>query len=318
MKVKRLLSKLGIIAICLVMGAVSSVVSGSAAEAGSEVSSVDSGYSEGTGRRDIDLETTGQLLLCKKGYKFELTNVKVDKDFTMPQIKLGKGETFKFYLYNTYIKDVVGCPAMVGIYKPTAVVKKKGFGYDYIWTGEYNRSSVITGLSSKTRVAPTNGYATDRYTVSIKGSSKCTYRLVAFDNYVNYGAYGKPQEAIFWGYDITKAYDLYRKYPVVAVSVYNAPSSVTLKRSDNKSSIAGKTITLKRGKTLNVYESTPKGSYANAKNIIYTSSNKKVASVSKDGTFKSSAKIKALKKGTATITVRLYNGKTSSVKIKVV
>lgn len=236
----------------------------------------------------------------------------------MPQIKLGKGETFKFYLYNTYIKDVVGCPAMIGIYKPTAVVKKKGFGYDYIWTGEYNRSSVITGLSNKTRVAPRDGYATDRYTVSIKGSSKCTYRLVAFDNYVNYGAYGKPQEATFWGYNITNANTLYNKYPVVAVSVYNAPKSVTLKRSDNKSSIAGKTITLKRGKTLSVYESTPSGTYANAKNVTYTSSNKGVATVTKNGTFKSSAKIKAIKKGTATITVRLYNGKTSSVKIRVV
>lgn len=66
MKVKRLLSKLGIIAICLVMGACS-VVGSSAAEAGSEVSSVGSGYSEGTGRRDIVLETTGQRLSCKKG-----------------------------------------------------------------------------------------------------------------------------------------------------------------------------------------------------------------------------------------------------------
>lgn len=198
------------------------------------------------------------------------------------------------------------------------MVKKKGFGYDYIWTGEYNRSSVITGLSNKTRVAPRDGYATDRYTVSIKGSSKCTYRLVAFDNYVNYGAYGKPQEATFWGYNITNANTLYNKYPVVAVSVYNAPKSVTLKRSDNKSSIAGKTITLKRGKTLSVYESTPSGTYANAKNVTYTSSNKGVAKVTKDGTFKSSAKIKAIKKGTATITVRLYNGKTSYVKIRVV
>lgn len=67
-----------------------------------------------------------------------------------------------------------------------------------------------------------------------------------------------------------------------------------------------------------MYESTPSGTYANAKNVTYTSSNKRVASVSKDGTFKSSAKIKAIKKGTATITVRLYNGKTSYVKIRVV
>lgn len=317
MKVKRLLTKLGVIAICLVMGACS-VVGSSAAEAGSEVSSVGSGYSEGTGRRDLTLETTGQRLSCKKGYRFELTNVKVVRNFTMPQIKLGKGETFKFYLYNTYLKDVVGSPAMIGIYKPTATVKKNGFGYDYDWTGKSNAGSLTTGLSNKTKSAPTDGYATDRYTVSIKGNSKCTYRLVAFDNYVNYGAHFKPEDSQFWGYDIINANNLYNQYPVIAVSVYDAPTSVTLKRSDNKSSIAGKTITLKNGKTLNIYESTPSGTYANAKNITYTSSNKGVASVSKDDKYRSSAKIKALKKGTATITVRLYNGKTSSVKIKVV
>lgn len=317
MKVKRLLSKLGIIAICLVMG-VCSIVGSSAAEAGSEVSKGNKDFSAGTGRGDIVLETTGQKLLCKKGYKFELTNIKVDEDCTIPQIKLGKGETFKYYLYNAFITDSVGSPVMVGIYKLTAEVKKRGFGYDYTWTGEYNKSSIVTGLSNKTRVVTANGFVTDRYTVSIKGSSKCTYRLVAYDNYITHGGWGNPQKATFRGNKITKAYDLYRKYPVVAVSVYNAPSSVTLKRSDNKSSITGKTITLKRGKTLNVYESTPKGSYANAKNIIYTSSNKGVASVTKYSTFKNSAKIKAVKKGTATITVRLYNGKTSSVKIKVI
>lgn len=115
MKVKRLLSKLGIIAICLVMS-ICSIVGSSAAEAGSEVSKGNKDFSAGTGRGDIVLETTGQKLLCKKGYKFELTNIKVDEDCTIPQIKLGKGETFKYYLYNAFITDSVGSPVMVGIY----------------------------------------------------------------------------------------------------------------------------------------------------------------------------------------------------------
>lgn len=90
---------------------------------------------------------------------------------------------------------------------------------------------------------------------------------------------------------------LYNKYPTVVVSVYNEPTSVMLKRSDNKSSITGKTVTLKRGQ-----------------NYLSKSS---VATVTKDGTFKSTAKIKALRKGRTTVKVTLYNGETAYTYINV-
>ena len=49
----------------------------------------------------------------------------------------------------------------------------------------------------------------------------------------------------------------------------------------------------------------------------YSSSNKKVATVTKNSTFSGAAKIKAVKKGTSKITVKLYNGKTAWVKVNV-
>ena len=98
MKNKKLVSKIGAIALCAVM-AVGSVVSANAAVVDdSEVGSL------GYGRKVISLNSTGQTVLCKKGYKFPNSNITVSKDFKMAQIKLGKGETFKYTLCSN-----VGC-----------------------------------------------------------------------------------------------------------------------------------------------------------------------------------------------------------------
>ena len=81
-----------------------------------------------------------------------------------------------------------------------------------------------------------------------------------------------------------------------------APTKVKLNKTG--------TVKLKKGKTLQltatVYPDTA------VTTLTWKSSNKKVATVSKDGV------VKGLKKGTATITVKTKNGKTATVKIKVV
>ena len=70
------------------------------------------------------------------------------------------------------------------------------------------------------------------------------------------------------------------------------------------------TVKLKKGKTLRltatVYSDTA------VTTLTWKSSNKKVATVNKNGV------VKGVKKGTATITVKTKNGKTATVKIKVV
>ena len=307
MKNKKLVSKIGAIALCVVM-AVISVVSVNAAAVGDNAEVGYNGSSTGYGALDLKMETTGQTVYCKKGYVFPNSDVKVDKEFKMPQIKLGKGETFRYYLYNYRQTNEAGDPVI-----PLAYKSVKSF-WSWDWKGQSTAGNLTTGFSNKANITK-GGKHCDRYTVSIKGNSKCTYNLVVFDTCDTFANKGYLDN--FHGKSITKASVLYSKYPIYAVSVYDAPSSVSLKRSDNKSSISGKTVTLKRGQTLSIYESTPLGSYANAKNVTYSTTNKNVATVAKNSTFSGSAKITAVKKGTATITVKLYNGITASVKINV-
>jgi len=84
------------------------------------------------------------------------------------------------------------------------------------------------------------------------------------------------------------------------ITVRAAPKSVTLNKSG--------TVTLKRGKTLKLKATLPKKT---ASALTWKSSRPKVASVDQKGV------VRALKKGTAVITVRTFNGKVAKVTIKV-
>lgn len=90
------------------------------------------------------------------------------------------------------------------------------------------------------------------------------------------------------------------------LTVYAAPKSVKL----NKTS-----LTLKKGQSCTISETSSSGSYANAAGLRWTSSNFKIASVTKGSGNK--ATIKALKKGTTHIRIILYNGKTALCKVTV-
>ena len=90
------------------------------------------------------------------------------------------------------------------------------------------------------------------------------------------------------------------------LTVYPAPSSVKLSTTS---------ITLSKGKTYTISENSPSGSYANAANLKWTSSNTKVATVTKGSGNK--ATIKTVAKGTAYVKITLYNGKTAQCKVTV-
>lgn len=85
--------------------------------------------------------------------------------------------------------------------------------------------------------------------------------------------------------------------------------SITVKAAPKKISLSAKAKTLKKGKTFKIKLKLPKNTASNK--ITYTSSKRKVASVSSTG------KIKALKKGTAVITVKTFNNKKAKIKITV-
>lgn len=90
------------------------------------------------------------------------------------------------------------------------------------------------------------------------------------------------------------------------VTVKNAPSSVKI----NKSS-----ITLGSGETYTISESTNSGTYANADNLKWSSSNTNVVTVTKGSGNK--AVITAKGNGTATVKITLYNGKTATCNVTV-
>ena len=84
---------------------------------------------------------------------------------------------------------------------------------------------------------------------------------------------------------------------------------VTVKAAPKKITLNAKKKTLKKGKTFQLKVKLPKNTASNK--ITYKSSNKKVASVSASG------KIKAVKKGKATITATTFNKKKAAIKITV-
>ena len=97
------------------------------------------------------------------------------------------------------------------------------------------------------------------------------------------------------------------KKATAKITVKPAPSKVTLYKGGKKLK-SGATLSLKKGKTLQLKAKLPSGTLST---LTWSSDKPKVAKVSKKGV------VTALKKGTATITVKTANGKKAKVKIKV-
>ncbi len=97
------------------------------------------------------------------------------------------------------------------------------------------------------------------------------------------------------------------KAKVYKVTVKKAPNKI-YKVTFNKKTIKNKKVSLKKGKSGTFKATLPKGT---AGKITFTSSKKKVATVSAAG------KVKAKKKGTTTITIKTYNKKSVKVKLTV-
>jgi len=88
-----------------------------------------------------------------------------------------------------------------------------------------------------------------------------------------------------------------------------ASINVIVKKAPTKITVSKKTVTLNNGKDYQITYSLPKGTASN--NVTFTSSKKSVATVNSKG------KITAKQKGTTTITVKTYNGKTEKITVKV-
>ncbi len=84
---------------------------------------------------------------------------------------------------------------------------------------------------------------------------------------------------------------------------------VTVKTAPRKITVTPKTKSLKKGKTFTIKVKLPKNTASNK--ITFTSKNKRVATVSAKG------KVKGIKKGKTTITIKTFNNKKATVKVTV-
>ncbi len=102
---------------------------------------------------------------------------------------------------------------------------------------------------------------------------------------------------------------------VKTVNGKTATCKVTVKPAPTSVKINPTALTLGKGESYTVSESTSKGSYANGANLKWTSTNTRVATVQKGKGNK--AVIKAVGTGTANIKITLFNGKTATCKVTV-
>ncbi|MEE0913741.1 MAG: leucine-rich repeat protein [Ruminococcus sp.] len=104
----------------------------------------------------------------------------------------------------------------------------------------------------------------------------------------------------------------------VKITLYNgktATCKVTVKPAPTSVKLSKTSITLNKGQTYTISESTNSGTYANSANLKWSSTNTSVATVTKGSANK--ATITAKSKGTAYIKITLYNGKTAQCKVTV-
>ena len=102
---------------------------------------------------------------------------------------------------------------------------------------------------------------------------------------------------------------------VKTVNGKTATCKVTVKPAPTSVKINPTALTLGKGESYTISESTSKGSYANGANLKWTSTNTRVATVQKGKGNK--AVIKAVGTGTASIKITLFNGKTATCKVTV-
>ena len=105
----------------------------------------------------------------------------------------------------------------------------------------------------------------------------------------------------------------------VRVTLYNgrtATCKVTVKTMPTSVKTSPTALTLGKGESYTIKENTNSGSYANAANLKWTSTNTRVVTVKKGSGNK--AVLKAVSEGTANVKLTLYNGKTAICKVSVV
>ena len=297
----------------------------------SSVASVDSSgkvTAKKSGTANITVKTTnGKTATCKVTVKPAPTSVKVNPT----SVTLGKGEKytisestnsgsyawgFSWSSSNTSVATVTKGSAN------KATVTAKGVGTAIITIKTYNGKTAqckVTVKNAPTSVKTNPTSVTlgkgEKYTISESTNSgayanAANLKWTTSNSSVATVTKGSGNKATITAKGVGTAYikiTLYNgKTAQCKVTVKNAPSSV----KTNPTS-----VTLGKGEKYTISESTNSGTYANAANLKWTTSNSSVATVTKGSGNKATITAKGV--GTAYIKITLYNGKTAQCKVTV-
>ena len=164
---------------------------------------------------------------------------------------------------------------------PTALTLGKGESYtisESTSKGSYASGANLKWTSTNTRVATVQKGSGNKAVIKAVGTGTANIKITLFNG----------------------------KTATCKVTVKPAPTSVKINPT---------ALTLGKGESYTISESTSKGSYANGANLKWTSTNTRVATVQKSKGNK--AVIKAVGTGTANIKITLFNGKTATCKVTV-
>ena len=165
---------------------------------------------------------------------------------------------------------------------PSSLTLGKGESYTLSETtnsGSYANAANLKWSSSNTNVATVTKGSGNKATIIAKGTGTATIKITLYNG----------------------------KTATCKVTVKPAPSSVKINPSS---------LTLGKGETYTISETTDSGSYANAANLKWSSSDNNIVTVTKGSGNK--AIITAKSTGTATAKITLYNGKTANCEISVI
>ena len=297
----------------------------------SSVASVDSSgkvTAKKSGTANITVKTTnGKNATCKVTVKPAPTSVKVNP----ASLTLGKGETytisqstnsgsyawgFSWSSSNTSVATVTKGSAN------KATVTAKGVGTATITIKTYNGKTAqckVTVKNAPTSVTTNPTSVTlgkgEKYTISENTNSgayanAANLKWSTTNSSVATVTKGRGNKATITAKGNGTAY--------IKISLYNgttAQCKVTVKNAPTSVKTNPTSVTLGKGETYTISESTNSGAYANAANLKWTTTNSSVATVTKGEGNK--AVITAKGVGTAYIKITLYNGKTAQCKVTV-
>ena len=271
----------------------------------------------------------GKTAQCKVTVKSAPTSVKTNPS----SLTLGKGETYTIsentnsgsYSNAANLKWSTSNSNVATVTKGSAnkaTITAKGVGTAYIKITLYNGKTaqckvIVKSAPSSVKTNPTSvtlgvgeTYTVSENTNSGSYANASNLKWSTSNSSVATVTKGSANKATITAKGVGTAYikiTLYNGKTVQCkVTVKNAPSSVSLSKT---------ILTLSKGATYTISETTNSGSYANASNLKWTSTNSSVATVTKGSGNK--AVISAKAKGTAYIKITLYNGKTAQCKVTV-